>query len=108
MKTLTTLIAVVAASFAINVNADAVHDEPGIGDVFPIQAVTYQESVKSTSNPHELVWGGENEGYILNSIVENSIASALLELENNPPAAGRSNSNEVFIYNNTAGEYHLQ
>ena len=55
-----------------------------------------------------MVWGGENDGFILNSIVENSVAGALLELENNPPAVNHSNSNEVFIYNELAGEYHLQ
>ena len=109
MKTLTTLIAVVATSFTLNVNAGSVHDDPGMGDAFPMEDISYQEQgTRSQSNPNELVWGGENEGYILNSIVENSVASALLELESNPPAAGRSSSREVFIYNDTAGEYHLQ
>ena len=109
MKTLTTLIAVVATSFAINVNAGSVHNDPGIGDAFPIQDVTYQESANDTSNSNALVWGGENQGFIVNSSEENSVASALQELESNPPAAGgRSNSRAVFIYNDTAGEYHLQ
>ena len=107
MKTLTTLIAVVATSFTLNANAFNV-DELTIGEVFSIQSVTYQEPVNSTSIPNEMVWGGEQEGFILNSTVENSVADALLELENNPPAAGRSNTNEVFIYNELAGEYHLQ
>jgi len=40
----------------------------------------------SVSNSNEMVWDSNSEGYIANSI-----ASALLELENNPPAAGRSN-----------------
>ena len=107
MKTLTILIAAAAASLTINANAYNV-DDLTIGEVFPVQSITYQESADSVSTPNELVWGGENEGYILNSIVENSIASALQELENNPPAAGRSSSRSVFIYNDTAGEYHLQ
>ena len=108
MKTLTTLIAVVATSFTINVNADPVHDDPGMGDVFPIQTITYQEPVKSVSNPNELVWGGENEGYILKSTYESSVAGALRELESHPPASGRSNIGEVFFWNDMAGEYHLQ
>ena len=108
MKTLTTLIAVVATSFAINVNAGSVHNDPGIGDAFPIQDVTYQESTSESSNTNTLVWGGEQKGFILNSTQENSVASALQELESNPPAAGRSNSRAVFIYNDMVGEYHLQ
>ena len=110
MKTLTTLIAVAATSFALNANAEFTDTEIlGIGEIFPIQTSRAQPSdVVSISNPNEMVWDSNSEGYISNSIVENSIASALLELENNPPAAGRSNTNEVFIYNDTAGEYHLQ
>ena len=108
MKTLTTLIAVVATSFAINVNAGSVHNDPGIGDAFPIQDVTYQESSDSSSNPNEMVCNSDSEGYVLKSTEENTIASALLEIESNPPAAGRSSSSETFIYNETAGEYHLQ
>jgi hypothetical protein len=108
MKTLTTLIAVVATSFAINVNAGSVHNDPGIGDAFPIQDVTYQKSSGSASNPNEMVWNSNSEGYILNSTEQNTVASALRELQSNPPAAGRSNSREVFIYNDNAGEYQLQ
>ena len=110
MKTLTTLIAVAATSFALNANAEFTDTEVlSIGEIFPIQTSSAQPSeVASVSIPNEMVWGGEQKGFILNSTVENSIASALLELENNPPAAGRSNTNEVFIYNDTAGEYHLQ
>ena len=108
MKTLTTLIAVVATSFAINASADSVHNDPGIGDAFPIQNITYQGTADSVVNPDTLVWGGENKGFIQSSTEENSIASALLELESNPPAAGRSNSRATFIYNDMAGEYQLQ
>ena len=110
MKTLTTLIAVVATSFALNANAEFTDTEVlGIGEIFPIQTTRVQSSdVVSASNPNEMVWDSNSEGYIANSIVESSIASALFELENNPPAAGRSNTNEVFIYNELAGEHDLQ
>ena len=109
MKTLTTLIAVVATSFALNANAEYTDTEVlNIGEIFPIQTTSVQSSeVASVSSPNEMVWDSNSEGYISNSIVENSVAGALLELENNPPAAGGS-SNEVFIYNELAGEYHLQ
>ena len=109
MKTLTTLIAVVATSFALNANAEYTDTEVlNIGEIFPIQTTSVQSSeVASVSIPNEMVWDSNSEGYISNSIVENSVAGALLELENNPPAAGGS-SNEVFIYNELAGEYHLQ
>ena len=110
MKTLTTLIAVVATSFALNANAEYTDTETlSLGEIFPIQTTSVQSSeVTSVSSPNEMVWDSNSEGYISNSTVENSVAGALLELENNPPAAGRSNSNEVFIYNELAGEYHLQ
>ena len=109
MKTLTTLIAVVATSFAINVNAEYTDTETlNIGEVFPIQETSPRNSEETTtSNPNEMVWNSDSEGYISKSSEENSVASALLELENNPPAAG-SSSREVFIYNEIAGEYHLQ
>ncbi|MBE9525692.1 MAG: hypothetical protein IME94_01835 [Proteobacteria bacterium] len=106
MKTLTTLIAVAATSFALNANAFNV-DELTIGEVFPIQSITYQQPVNSTSLPNEMVWSSEKESYFLISSQENSVAGALLELKNNPPAAG-GYSKEVFIYNEMAGEYHLQ
>ena len=110
MKTLTTLIAVIATSFAMNANAEYTDTETlSIGEIFPIQTSRAQPSdVASVSLPNEMVWGGENEGFILNSTVENSVADALLELENNPPAAGRSNTNEVFIYDEMAGDYQFQ
>jgi len=108
MKTLTTLIAVVATSFTLNANAYNV-DELTIGEIFPIQTTSTQSSdVASVSLPNEMLWGGEHEGFILNSTIENSVVGALLELENNPPAAGSSNTKEVFIWNDNAGEYHLQ
>ena len=110
MKTLTTLIAVVATSFAINANAEYIDTETlSIGEIFPIQEVSYSSAeVVSVSLPNEMVWGGENKGWILNTTQENAVASALLELESNPPAAGRSNTREIFIWNDNAGDYQLQ
>ena len=109
MKTLTTLIVVAATSFALNANAEYVDSETlNIGEVFPIQVSSVRSSDEAgTSNPNEMVWNSSSEGYISKSSEENSVASALLELESNPPAAGGS-SREVFIYNEVAGEYHLQ
>ncbi len=63
--------------------------------------------MNSTSIPNEIVWCGEHEGFILNSTVENLVAGALLELENNPPASC-GYSKEVFIWNDNSGDYHLQ
>lgn len=109
MKTLTTLLAVVATSFTLNANAEYIDSETlSIGEIFPIQETRVQSSeVASVSIPNEMAWGGEHEGWIPATTVENSIANALLELKNNPPAAG-AYSKEVFFYNEMAGEYHLQ
>ena len=109
MKTLTTLIAVVATSFTLNANAEYIDTETlNIGEIFPIQETRVQSSeLASVSLPNELVWGGEHEGWVPVTIVENSVADALLELKNNPPAAG-AYTKEVFFYNELAGEYHLQ
>ena len=109
MKTLTTLITVVATSFTLNANAEFTDTEVlGIGEIFPIQTTRVQSSdVVSASNPNEMVWSSEKESYFLSSTIENSVAGALLELENNPPAAG-GYSKEVFIWNDNAGDYQLQ
>ncbi len=125
MKTLTTLIFAATAAFAVNANADAVHGDPDIGDVFPIQETSLQpHSINTIADTSEPVWylntvtdNGKNawsveyEEYVnpanLNQISQNSVASMLQELDSNPPAAG-AYSDDVFKWDETAGEYQLQ
>ena len=98
MKTLTTLIAVVAASFALNANAEYTDTEVlNIGEIFPIQTTNVQSSeVTGVSIPNEMVWDSNSEGYISSSTYESSVAGALRELESNPPAAGKAGDNSTF------------
>ena len=119
MKTITTLIAIAAASFALNANAEFTDTEYlTIGEVFPIQNSAVQEQqvtfIEDTSelNNNLAVHGDPGIGDVFPirntySIARQSVARALLELELNPPAAGKS-TDEVFIWNEMDGDYHLQ
>jgi len=115
MKTITTLLIAVAASFSLNANADSsIYDDPGIGDVFPMNDVSYQSNeVTYVQDTGEEVWSVEYEQWVnpadYNSTAKLTVADILQELETNPPAAGGVRPNNgVFIYNETAGEYQLQ
>ena len=112
MKTLTTLIFAATAAFAVNANADAVHGDPDIGDVFPIQETSLQpQSINSIADTGKEVWSVEYEEYVnpadFNLTTQNSVASMLQELDSNPPAAG-AHSDNTFKWDETAGEYQLQ
>ncbi|MCU7836946.1 MAG: hypothetical protein KZQ83_17050 [gamma proteobacterium symbiont of Taylorina sp.] len=109
MKTLMTLIIATAASFSLNANAIDV-DTLSAGEIFPIHNTAIQEQMNTVSgSTGSLVYDIDSETLVyLNASEKQSVARALRELESNPPAAGRSSSREVFIYNDTAGEYHLQ
>ena len=112
MKTITTLLIAIAASFTLNANADtSLYGDPGIGDVFPMNDVSYQSNeVTYVQDTGEQVWSVEYEQWVnpadFNSTAKLTVADILQELETNPPAAGGVRpSNGVFIYNETAGEY---
>ncbi|MCU7836049.1 MAG: hypothetical protein KZQ83_12475 [gamma proteobacterium symbiont of Taylorina sp.] len=97
MKTLTTLIAVVATSFALNANAEFIDTTAlGVGEVFPIQSTIVQDN-SVAGNTDGLVYDIDSETLVyLNASEKQSVASALRELENNPPAAGKSDNNSSF------------
>ena len=112
MKTLTTLFFAATAAFAVNANADAVHGDPGIGDVFPIQETSLQpQPVNTVADTGQEVWSVEYEEYVnpadFNLTTQDSVASMLQELDSNPPAAG-ARSDDIFKWDETAGEYQLQ
>lgn len=113
MKIITTLLVAVAASFSLSANADTFYDDPGIGDVFPMNDVSYQASeVTYVKDTGEEVWSVEYEQWVnpadFNSTAKLTVADVLQELETNPPAAGGIRPNGVFKYDETAGEYQLQ
>ncbi|MCU7833818.1 MAG: hypothetical protein KZQ83_01095 [gamma proteobacterium symbiont of Taylorina sp.] len=93
MKTLTTLIIATAASFSLNANAIDV-DTLSAGEIFPIQNTSIQEQMKTVSgNTDSLVYDIDSETF---SYINQSVAGALSEMENNPPAAGKSGNNSSF------------
>ena len=111
MKTLTTLLIAVTASVSLNVNANELYNDPGIDDVFPMNAVTIQEqNVTFVEDTGQQVWSVEYEQWVnpadFNSTNKETLAGIEKELETNPPAAGKS-SNSVFIWDEMAGEYQL-
>ncbi len=112
MKTLTTLIFAATTAFAVNANADTVHGDPGIGDVFPIQETSLQaQFINTIADTGNEVWSVEYEEYVnpadFNLTTQNSVAGMLQELDGNPPAAG-ARSADIFKWDETAGEYQLQ
>ena len=115
MKTLSTLIFAATTAFAVNANAgtDALHGDPAINDVFPIQETSIQpQSLNTVADTGKQVWSIEYEEYVnpadFNLIEQNSVASLIQKLENNPPAAGRTQADDTFKWDTTAGEYQLQ
>ncbi|WP_198263913.1 hypothetical protein [sulfur-oxidizing endosymbiont of Gigantopelta aegis] len=114
MKTLATLLFAATAALSFNANADAVHGDPAIGDVFPVQNVTLQtQALNTVADTGEEVWSVAYEEYVnpadfnLNRSSTTTLASALQALDNNPPAAG-SQAQSVFTWDETADEYQLQ
>jgi len=135
MKTITTLLIAVAASFSLNVSADSgdLHNDPGMGDVFPMENVVLKEQQRT---PYEVfsferttineqqrtpyiadtgkeVWSVEYEQWVnpadfnvTTKVI--TVADILRELETNPPASNGMSFDPVFKYDETAGEYQLQ
>ena len=112
MKILSTLIIAAVTAFTVNANADSLYNDPGIGDVFPVKDIAIQQQqITIVEDTGKEVWSVEYEQWInpadLNFYGNQSVANALRELENNPPAAGKR-SDEVFIWDEVADEYQLQ
>ena len=112
MKTITTLLLAATVTFSVNANADAVHNDPGINDVFPVKETQIKpQQVDLIADTGQEVWSVEYEQWVnpadFNSIAKESVANALRELEKYPPAAGKR-SGEVFIWDETADEFQLQ
>ena len=115
MKTLSTLIIAATTAFTVNANAgtDALHGDPAINDVFPIQETSIQpQALKTIADTGKEVWSVEYEEYVnpadFNLIEQNSVAGLIKEMENNPPAAGGTLTGDTFKWDATAGEYQLQ
>ena len=121
MKTLITLLATTLfTSVVITTTAQAQN---------PISSLTYEDSsnmfssVDYTNSSHskvlsfgddhnkQSVWSTEYEQYVNPAEFTTEIASlddVNRYMEVNPSAAQKTKGREVFIYNETAGEYHLQ
>ncbi len=73
----------------------------------PVGIISYADDANKTS-----VWSAEFEQYVNpEDFTQNSVASlddANHYMGSNPTAAGGMKGSETFIYNETAGEYHLQ
>lgn len=113
MKTLTTLLFAVVATVSFNANASALHGDPAINDVFPMQTTSLQpQAVTTQVDTGELLWSVAYEEYVnpadFNLLSTQTLASALQALDSNPPAAGSMTSQTPFVWNSTAGEYQLQ
>lgn len=113
MKTIITLLITVTAAFSMTANANELYNDPAMGDVFPMQNVVIQkQAIKAdVADTGKLIWSTPYEQWVnpadFNSTAKQTIASALQELEDNPPAAG-NRSNAVFIWDETADEFQLQ
>jgi hypothetical protein len=117
INTRTISVTAIALSAGIAFNANAgfsaeLYNDPAINDVFPEQSVTIKEQpVRIINDRSQLVWSTSYEEWVnpadFSSSAQQTIASALLEMENNPPAAG-GRPNQVFIWDETADEYQLQ
>ncbi len=114
MKTLSTLFFALAASVSFNANADSLYGDPSMGDIFPMASTTLQaQEISTIRDTGQLVWSVEYEEFVnpadFNASTQShqTVASALQNLDNNPPAAG-STSDSTFIWDTTAGEYQLQ
>lgn len=113
MKTITTLLITATAAFSLNVNANELYNDPGMGDVFPMQNIVIQkqEIRADIADTRKQVWSTSYEQWVnpadFNSTAKQLVASALQALEDNPPAAGKRSS-AVFMWDETADEFQLQ
>ncbi len=112
MKTTTTLLIAAATAFSINANANYL-DETADEEYQSIGSAPVQNTVRvsnSTANHLNQVsflneTADEEYGY-MNWSSELDIASALNELDRNPPAAGGNSSNQVSFLNETVEDEH--
>ena len=118
MKTLLISAVVASAAIAITVQADNslsnliyeessnIYSEVSYQNSAPIGVLSYGDNANSGS-----VWSTEYEQYVNPADFNQSEIANLGDLNqylgSNPTAAGQSGG-ETFIYNETAGEYHLQ
>jgi len=114
MKTLTTLLVAATAAISINANADPLMDiiHPESADIFQLnEGVIVPQDLVFVEDTGKQVWSFEYEEYVnpsdFNSSAKQTIASALEELKNNPPAAGKASSS-VFVWDEIADEYQLR
>ncbi len=118
MKTLLISAVVASAAIAITVQADNslsnliyeessnIYSEISHQNSTPVGVLSYGDNANSGS-----VWSTEYEQYVNPTDFNQSEIANLGDLNqylgSNPTAAGQSGG-ETFIYNETAGEYHLQ
>ncbi|WP_198262798.1 hypothetical protein [sulfur-oxidizing endosymbiont of Gigantopelta aegis] len=115
-RTISITAIVLSAGIAFNANADnnaELYGDPAMNDVFPVQSVTIKEQpIRIINETKQIVWSTSYEEWVnpadFSSSAQQTLASALLEMENNPPAAGGGRSNQIFIWDDTADEYQLQ
>ena len=114
MKTYTTLLIAAAAAFSLNANADPLMDiiHPESADIFQLdEGVIVPQELVFVEDTGKEVWSVEYEQYVnpadFNSTTSGTIASALQQLKNNPPAAGQLSA-EVFKWDEVADEYQVQ
>ena len=118
MKTITTLLIAVAASFSLNASAydsSELHNDPGIGDVFPMEDTVIKEQKRAPyiADTGQEVWSNDYEQWV--NPADFNVSTKLItisdinkELETNPPASNGMSFDPVFKYDDTAGEYQLQ
>jgi len=127
MKTITTSLiksVVTATLFAsVTLAATAQADDALSGLIYEESSNIYSESTLKPSEQigvlsfgdnanKNSVWSTEFEEYVNPSDYKSTDMASINDvnqlLENNPTAAGRAKGREVFVYNTTVGEYHLQ
>jgi hypothetical protein len=102
MKTITTLL--IASATAISLNASAgIYLGVEAEDEYNANSLNNFPTVTQTNSP-SVVTLNEDEYKYGESMAGQDIASVLNELENSPPAAGRSSSSDVTILGSHADE----
>ena len=121
LKTLLTASLLTSAAFSANVQANNsnalssfiyeesanIFSEVSYQSSTPTGIISYSDDANKTA-----VWSSEYEQYVnpadfqVSSVT--SIETANRYMGSHPTAAGRVQDNEAFVYNETAGEYHLQ
>ena len=121
LKTLLTTTLLASAAFSATVQANNsnalssfiyeesanIFSEVSYQSSTPTEIISYSDDANKTA-----VWSSEYEQYVNPADFK---AADMMNIEtvnrymgSHPTAAGRVQDNEVFVYNETAGEYHLQ